>query len=150
MKLQHLGLTTLFTLLTTLTLTEHPSLFFWESLQIGNGVFAQTVTEQKTEADRLIEQGIQQAQTSQYQSAIHSWETALKIYHEIGDRNGEGTALGNLGIAYRSLGQYQKAIEFYQQSLTISREIGNRNGEGNALGNLGVAYRSLGQYQKAI
>jgi CHAT domain-containing protein/Tfp pilus assembly protein PilF len=150
MKLQHLGLTTLFTLLTTLTLTEHPSLFFWESLQIGNGVFAQNVTEQKAEADRLLQQGIEQAQTSQYQVAIQSWETALKLFREIGDRKGEGRALGNLGSAYNSLGQYQKAIEFSQQSLTIFREIGDRNGEGTALGNLGIAYNSLGQYQKAI
>jgi CHAT domain-containing protein/uncharacterized protein HemY len=150
MKLQHLGLTTLFTLLTNLTLTGHPSLFFWESLQIGNGVFAQNVTEQKAEADRLFQQGIQQYQTSQYQVAIQSWETALKLYREIGDRNGEGTALGNLGNAYNLLGQYQKAIEFFQQSLTIFREIGDRNGEGTALGNLGSAYNRLGQYQKAI
>jgi CHAT domain-containing protein/uncharacterized protein HemY len=150
MKLQHLGLTTLFTLLTTLTLTEHPSLFFWESLQIGNGVFAQNVTEQKTEADRLLDQANKQYQTSQYQAAIQSLESALKLYREIGDRNGEGNSLLNLGNADNSLGQYQKAIEFFQQSLTIYRETSDRKGEGNSLLNLGAVYWNLGQYQKAI
>ncbi|MBD2485194.1 CHAT domain-containing tetratricopeptide repeat protein [Planktothrix sp. FACHB-1365] len=150
MKLQHLGLTTLFTLLTTLTLTEHPSLFFWESLQIGNGVFAQTVTEQKAEADRLLDQGVQQFESSQHQAAIQSWEMALKIYHEIGDRKGEGNTLNSFGIAYNRLGQYQKAIEVYQQSLTIRREIGDHNGEWSSLMGLGNTYLNLGQYQKAI
>ncbi|MBD2586377.1 tetratricopeptide repeat protein, partial [Planktothricoides raciborskii] len=117
---------------------------------MGNGVFAQTVTERKAEADRLLNQGRQQYTTSQYQAAIQSLETALNIFREIGDRNEEGNALIGLGNAYNSLGQYQKAAEeFYQQSLTIKREIGDRNGEGIALNNLGNAYNSLGQYQKA-
>ncbi|CAD5929561.1 Tetratricopeptide repeat protein 28 [Planktothrix agardhii] len=145
-----LGLIALFTLLTSLTLTIPSPLLLGKKFERGNRVFAQTVTERKAEADRLLEQGIQQNTTSQYQAAIQSLETALNIFREIGDRNGEGFALGNLGIAYNRLGQYQKAIEFYQQSLTIFREIGDRNGEGSALNNLGIAYRSLGQYQKAI
>ncbi|MGR3279355.1 CHAT domain-containing protein, partial [Acaryochloris marina NIES-2412] len=74
----------------------------------------------------------------------------LDISREIGNREGEANALGNLGIAYGALGQYQKAISFLQQTLDISREIGNRVGEANALGNLGLAYGALGQYQKAI
>ncbi|CAD5937110.1 Tetratricopeptide repeat protein 28 [Planktothrix rubescens NIVA-CYA 18] len=145
-----LGLIALFTLLTSLTLTIPSPLLLGKKFERGNRVFAQTVTERKAEADRLLEQGRQQNTTSQYQAAIQSLETALNIYREIGDRNGEGKALNNLGIAYSDLGQYQKAIEFYQQSLTITREIGDRNGEGFALGNLGIAYNRLGQYQKAI
>ncbi|MCF3618185.1 tetratricopeptide repeat protein [Planktothrix agardhii 1806] len=140
-----LGLIALFTLLTSLTLTIPSPLLLGKKFERGNRVFAQTVTERKAEADRLLEQGRQQNTTSQYQAAIQSLETALNIYREIGDRNGEGKALNNLGIAYSDLGQYQKAIEFYQQSLTITREIGDRNGEGFALGNLGIAYNRLGQ-----
>ena len=108
------------------------------------------VSPQKQEADRLLQQGIQQAQTSNFREALQSWEQALQIYREIKDRQGEANALGNLGIAYDSLGQYQKAIEYHQQSLAIAREIGDRQGEGNSLGSLGNAYQSLGQYEKAI
>jgi CHAT domain-containing protein/tetratricopeptide (TPR) repeat protein len=111
---------------------------------------AQTSQDQKTEADKLLEQGIQQAQRSQYKDAIQSWEQALAIYQKLKDRNGEGISLGNLGNAYYSLGQYLKAIEFFQQSLAIKREIGDRNGEDNSLIGLGVAYNSLGEYPKAI
>jgi len=112
---------------------------------------AQTSPEaRKEEADRLLELGIQQFRISQFREALASWQAALAIYREIGDRAGEGNALGNLGVAYDSLGQYQQAIDLYEQHLTITREIGDRAGEGAALGNLGVAYDSLGQYQQTI
>ncbi|MEL0591385.1 MAG: tetratricopeptide repeat protein, partial [Planktothrix rubescens PR222] len=104
----------------------------------------------KAEADRVLEQGIQQFKISQFREALQSWEQALTIYREIGNRQGEANSLGNLGLAYYSLGQYQKAIDFHQQQLEMAREIGDRQGEANSLGNLGNAYYFLGQYQKAI
>ncbi|WP_375327819.1 tetratricopeptide repeat protein [Microcystis sp. BLCC-F210] len=113
-------------------------------------VIAQNTDARKAEADRLLDRGIQQAQTSQFREALQSWEQALQIYREIKNRKGEANSLGNLGLAYGSLGQYQKAIEYLQQTLTIAREIGDRQGEAYSLDNLGIAYQSLGQYQKAI
>jgi tetratricopeptide (TPR) repeat protein len=113
-------------------------------------VLAQTVDVRKAEADRLLKQGYEQYQISQFTAALQSWEQALKIYREIKDRQGEGNALGSLGIAYDSLGNYQKAIEFYQQSLAIAKQIADKAGVGRALANLGIAYRNLGDYQKAI
>jgi tetratricopeptide (TPR) repeat protein len=77
-------------------------------------------------------------------------QEALRIAREIGDRRGEGAALGSLGNAYAVLGETRKAIEFHEQALVILREIGNRRGEGAALGNLGLAYADLGDARKAI
>jgi tetratricopeptide (TPR) repeat protein len=74
----------------------------------------------------------------------------LAIAREIGDRRGEGNALGNLGLAYYRLGQAERAIGFYEQHLAIAREIGDRRGEGTALGNLVVGYAALGQAERAI
>ncbi|MEG4407095.1 CHAT domain-containing protein [Microcoleus sp. MON2_D5] len=102
------------------------------------------------EADRLLEQGNQQFNISQFREALQSWEQALTIYREIENRQGEANSLGNLGTAYNSLGQFHRAIEFLEQSLAISREIGDRPAEANSLGNLGIGYYSLGQYHKAI
>ncbi|WP_413198846.1 CHAT domain-containing protein [Nostoc piscinale] len=111
---------------------------------------AQTPDPRKAEADKLLNQGVQQYQISQFEAALQSWQQALNIYREIKDRQGESKALGNLGIADDALGDYPKAIEYQQQSLAIAREIKDRQGEGNALGNLGNAYYSLGDYPKAI
>src|SRR4028119_2045715 len=102
----------------------------------------------QAEAERLFEQGNQQAIISQFREALQSWEQALTIYREIGSRQGEGASLGNLGAAYQSLGQFHRAIEFLEQQLEISREIGDRQGEAHSVGSLGIAYVFLGQYQK--
>ena len=104
----------------------------------------------KAEADRIFQQGIRQFQTSQFREALQSWETALRLYRELGDRQGEANSLGNLGLAYDALGEYERAIDFHNQSLTIDRETGDRRGEANSLGNLGNAYGSLGEYERAI
>ena len=77
-------------------------------------------------------------------------ESQLRAARIIGDRHGEGNALGNLGIAHRQLGDARKAIEFYGQRLIIAREIGDRRGEGNALGNLGNAHADLDDARQAI
>ena len=111
---------------------------------------AQTADQRKVEADRLLQQGNQQFQVSQFEAALQSWQQALVIYREIKDRLGEGNALGSLGLAYDSRGNYAKAIEYQEQSLAIARKLKDRLGEGNALGNLGNAYLSLGNYAKAI
>jgi len=81
--------------------------------------------------------------------AIEFHEQALTIVREIGDRRGEGNALGNLGSAYADLGDTHKAIEFYEQHLAIAREIGDRRGESISLGNMGLALLSLENHQKA-
>ncbi|MEG4026482.1 CHAT domain-containing protein [Microcoleus sp. S13C4] len=104
----------------------------------------------KTQADRLMQQGLQQYQTRQFPAALNSWQQALQIYRALKNRQGEGNALGNLGAAYRSLGNYAKAIEYMQQQLAIAREIRDRQNEGVALGNLGGTYGSLGNDAKAI
>jgi len=63
-----------------------------------------TPEQKKAEAHRLFNQGIEEFYRSQYPQALQSWQQALTIYREIGDRQGEGNVLGNLGIAYYSLG----------------------------------------------
>lgn len=82
--------------------------------------------------------------------AIRTFEQALTISREIGDRHREAASLDNLSEAYRSLGKAARAIESCEQALIISREIGDQRREGSILGNLGVAYLDLGDVARAI
>jgi tetratricopeptide (TPR) repeat protein len=102
------------------------------------------------EADRLLYQGLQQYNRSQFREAITSWARALELYRAAGNRLGEGRSLGNLGIVYNNLGQYERAIDFHEQALALFRELVVRAEEVTALGNLGIAYRNLGRYPRAI
>ncbi len=111
---------------------------------------AQTVDARKAEADRLLQQGIEQFQTSQFAAALQSWQQALSLYRQIQDRRGEGKALGNLGIAYRALGNYPQAIAYQEQRLAIAREIKDPDGERIALNNIAVALEKQQQPELAI
>ncbi|MFB2935184.1 tetratricopeptide repeat protein, partial [Aerosakkonemataceae cyanobacterium BLCC-F154] len=102
MRLPKLSIATFIALLTVVADTSI-SFYSLTSLPVPK-VLAQTNSEKKAEADRLLQQGIQQFQTSKFREALQSWQQALVIYREIGDRKGEGTALGNLGAAYIALG----------------------------------------------
>jgi CHAT domain-containing protein/Flp pilus assembly protein TadD len=104
----------------------------------------------QAEVIQLSLQGIEQLQRSQFRAALESWQEAIGIYRQLGDRQGEASSLGNLGNAYHGLGQYEKAIELHQQSLVLFQKLGDRPGEASSLGNLGSAYHSLGQYEKAV
>ena len=57
------------------------------------------------------------------EKAIGFYEQQLVIVREIGDRRGEGAALGNLGLAYAALGQTERAIGLLEQALRIGQEI---------------------------
>ena len=133
-----------------LLLTLIPSLLPIPSYLLSTTAQAQTSQDQKTEADKLLEQGNQQFQRSQYKDAIQSWQQALVIYQQLKDRKGETNSLNNLGIAYRNLGEYPKAIEFYRQSLAIFREIGDIAGEGLTLSNIGSTLEEQQQPELAI
>nr|MDZ8213018.1 tetratricopeptide repeat protein [Nostoc sp. ChiSLP03a] len=120
------------------------------SYSISTSAQAQTSQDRKLEADKLLQQGFQQFNTSQFEAALLSWQQALKLYQQIKDRQSEAKALGSLGLAYSNLGNYGKAIEYQQQWLDIAREIKDCQSEGAALGNLGLVYSNLGNYDKAI
>jgi hypothetical protein len=96
MRLYRIGLTAVITVLATLVnvdlgfpvlgqLIENP-----KSKIPNSQMLAQTPDARKAEADRLLQQGIQQAQTSQFEAALQSWQQALIIYREIKDHKGEG------------------------------------------------------------
>jgi len=113
----------------TLTVVTLLGLTITSSLPLANflafsPVFAQTQNTSKAEADRLLQQGIQQRQRSQFREAIESWQKSLSIYQEIGDRRSEAGTLSSLGLVYRALGQEQKARELFEQSQAIKQEIG--------------------------
>ena len=113
-------------------------------------VQAQVAQSRKTEADRLLDQGIQLYQNSLYRESIPLFEQALGIYKQIGDRDNESRSLNNLAVIYEKLGLYEKAANLHQRSLELSIQIGVASNEAVSRNNLGIVYERMGEYQKAI
>ena len=101
-------------------------------------------------AARLLQQGFEQYQPNKVESAIQSWQQALRIYQELKDVPGEAAARGVLGAASLVKENYRDAIALLQPFLTMGRENGNSSDRGQALSNLGIAYKALGNYANAI
>ena len=107
-------------------------------------------TKSSEDASRLLQQGIEQYQTSQFREALTSWQSALEIYRDIGDYANEGVVLNNIGNIYLRQGNYAIALEYFQQSLAISRNIGDQPGEASTLNNIGIIYDLQGSYSDAL
>ena len=111
MRPQKIGLIALLAVLTPLTIDKVPLIQNPKSKIQHSQVLAQTPEARKAEANRLKQQGIEQAQTRQFEAAFQSWQQALLIYQEIKDRQGEGRVLNNLDLGYYLLSDYAKAVD---------------------------------------
>ncbi len=106
-----------------------------------------------TGAGRVTRSAISAARTTAWATRARpssSTSQQLVIVREIGDRRGEGNALGNLGSAHANLGDTRKAVEFQEQALVIDREIGDRRGEGTDSFNLALKLWRLGERARAL
>ena len=72
------------------------------------------------------------------------------IAREIGDRRGEGAALGNLGNAYQNLGEPRRAIAYYEQARALAQAIGDRQNEAIHSWNLGLLLEGQGELPRAV
>lgn len=121
---------------------------FWVSLT--SSALAQTQSDSKAEADRLLEQGVYKYQVSQYAAAIAFYHKALVIYQKLGDLLGQGTVFNNLAEIYRILGNYIKALDYYQEALDIRQNLKDSSGLSIILNNIGSVYWNTGEYPKAL
>ena len=110
------------------------------------------------EANRLLQQGTDQYQASEFQVALESLEKALEIYREIKNQQGEADALASLGYVYLSQGNYSSAIDFYNQHITVTRAIINSEGlsdslikqEAASLSQIGDIYRFMEKFHFSV
>ena len=55
-----------------------------------------------------------------YPNSLDYYSQSLKIYKQIGEKNGIATSLTNIGIIYQKQGDYAKALNHCQNSYEIS------------------------------
>jgi CHAT domain-containing protein/Flp pilus assembly protein TadD len=75
---------------------------------------------------------------------------ALAIRQELKDREGQGTALGNLADVEAALGAYGDALTHFQASLAIAGNPRNNNALAIRKNNLGKLYRLMGKNDLAL
>lgn len=96
--------------------------------------------QKRVEAQRLLDQGIDQLNKGQYQEALTPLQQALKIYQELNDTDSLKLTIDSLQLAYMFLEDYDQAIKLNEQSLKLAREFKDRQWEAQILINIGSAY----------
>jgi tetratricopeptide (TPR) repeat protein/transcriptional regulator with XRE-family HTH domain len=74
---------------------------------------------------------------------------AVQATRQLGDRQGEATALNDLGDALYLRGDYRAAAEAQETAVSIYRELGDRQGQANALSDLGGLRQLMGDRRGA-
>ncbi|MCA9997513.1 MAG: tetratricopeptide repeat protein [Anaerolineales bacterium] len=80
---------------------------------------------------------------TQWDKAIHCFESALDIAQTIDDPFQEGKVWNNLGTVYTQQGEAEAAVNSYQRSLELAQQLGDHQRELIALNNIGAAYADL-------
>jgi CHAT domain-containing protein len=82
--------------------------------------------------------------------AVESYECALAVWREIGDRREEAATLARLSDALSLLGDLRQALSRAEEALALWRVEGERRGEAAALGKLGLAYSEVGEQRRGL
>jgi tetratricopeptide (TPR) repeat protein len=74
----------------------------------------------------------------------------LELAQQIGDREGEAVAAGNLGAMLAVVGRHEDSRRQSERALALSKETGSRWGEAKATGNLGSALVAEGHQAEGL
>ncbi|MGB0639083.1 MAG: tetratricopeptide repeat protein [Myxococcota bacterium] len=101
-------------------------------------------------AEQLLELGQIEFGQSRYEEARSCFVSALKVFQEHSNQEGEGRSLGYLGSVSRIQGDFDQAIAHYKQSISLLRSVGDKRSEGVQLGLLAVVYMAQAHHEQAI
>ena len=110
---------------------------------------ARDAGDQLAEAVSLIDLGMVQQMTGDYQAATASYEQALVLARSVGSAFDEADALCELGAVRRLTGDYPAAISCEHQALDLFHHLGDRLGQAWALDELGRVHQLTGDYPAA-
>jgi tetratricopeptide (TPR) repeat protein len=124
-----------------------PEVMIWSTNSASTLVLAQTVEQQKAEANRLLQDGVNDYNDQVFNTALQSVQKALAIYRAIQDRNGEANALLHLGMVN---GLDDNTIDYYNKSVALFIQLNDRAGQAKVLVELGNFYIKTEKYNKAV
>ncbi len=82
--------------------------------------------------------------------ALSSYEYALSILEESGNRKKLAYIYNNIGSVYGRKEELDKAREYFQKALEIREDLGDKNGIASTLANLGSLQEDLGDNESAL
>jgi CHAT domain-containing protein len=85
-----------------------------------------------------------------YEKALVKFQTAKRLYKELGDENNEGKTLLETGLMLSKLGSIADALEEYKAAYQLFDKLKNRIPQAQSANYIGVIYSMLGQKKLAF
>ena len=86
----------------------------------------------------------------EYDAARKTFEKALEINQQIGNRAGEAATLHNLASIDLRKGEYEAARKKFETTLKIMQQIGDRAGEAMPLAQIGIIAAEEGHAEEGL
>ncbi len=102
------------------------------------------------EALALTSLGFAYYNKGDYVKGLDYNQRSLKIYEELGDKDGISRCLIRIGVVHYYQKNYRDALKYYTDAKNISEEIGDQEGVASCLTNIGIIYDVQNEYAKAI
>ena len=123
------------------------------SYRVKLGEIRQTAAQdrRRMEAERLLSSGrsFYLQGGAKRLDAIREYESAAKIWQEVGDEEWLGVTLANLGWTYLDLSKGEPSADNFSRAADLFKKTNDRMGESKAANGLGIAWLDLNQYDKA-
>ena len=107
-------------------------------------------TAQSPNASLLVQQGIEQYRAGEVQSAIASWQSALRAYPSTSNLANQAIVREKLALAYQQIGQFGEALDYWKGAIANYRQVGNIVKVGRLLTEQAQTYSRLGKNREAI
>ncbi len=108
------------------------------------------MNDKRIEASLFHNLGLLAAKTGKFAVATSELGTALALYRQDGDRNGEGQTLNTIADTLCLIGRSAEALDFYEKAVEAFVQTGNQFGESVALTDRGLALLDCGDAGQAI
>lgn len=84
-----------------------------------------------------------------YQRSLKNYFPSLKMYEEIGNKQGIAFSCNNIGNIYLALKQFAQAVKYCNRAAEIAKEIGSKEDIKESYKNISGIYEQLNDYKNA-
>jgi predicted ATPase len=106
---------------------------------------AQKLSNKEKELDGLIACGLSEWYLSQYGKAVASYENAIRLSEQLGNKKKGALAYNRLGSSLATKGELDKGLEFLKKSLELAEQANDKEEIWRALRNTGIAYHQTAE-----
>ena len=116
---------------------------------LGNLFSGWQVRQKRRAAHRVGHQALDRLNKQDFDGAEKYLETALALFHELGDSSSVATTLTHLASVCQSTGRAEQAEVRLNEAVEMFEDLGDQDGVATAISNLAIIALGRGEYDES-